>query len=303
MGHEWIIALIGEEPFCRLSQSLSGSQLQSLLLEIFRVRAKARTPAALLAQYRRDRFCQPAPVDQRALLEVDQAFFEAAPDFEALELAPVAPLATCSAVAVTDQHRVLSAVRSTEVVGDSTNVLALECAARLKLDGGQPIHLMTSHRVVRAQPLPKSPKVTQHFRMIAMASGGLQTQGHGFTVDALTQQAQAVIRAVDGLKRRGYRFSSLRIDVLATDHRAALAERIARSLGTRATCKSLDHPYYSGGLRYRIWVTTPDGQELNLADGGSFDWLGQLAANRRAAFVATGIGAQLIASLFAPTGT
>jgi hypothetical protein len=47
-----------------------------------------------------------------------------------------------------------------------------------------------------------------------------------------------------------------------------------------------------------LWVTAADGTELPLFDGGAFDWLGRLAANRRAAYIASGGGAQLIALRF-----
>jgi hypothetical protein len=61
---------------------------------------------------------------------------------------------SCSAVALTDQNRVLSALRGTEVVSDPTNVLALECAVRLQANPKVPAHFATSHRVLRAQPVP-----------------------------------------------------------------------------------------------------------------------------------------------------
>ncbi|HMG21373.1 MAG TPA: hypothetical protein VK607_08660, partial [Kofleriaceae bacterium] len=60
----------------------------------------------------------------------------------------------------------------------------------------------------------------------------------------------------------------------------------------------LEHPYYSAGIRYMLWVTAPDGSEVPLADGGAFDWLRRLTANRRAVYVASGIGAQLVAVRF-----
>ena len=71
-------------------------------------------------------------------------------------------------------------------------------------------------------------------------------------------------------------------------------------LRVQADLGPLEHPYYSSGLRYRIWVAAPDGEELPLGDGGTFDWLGRLAANRRAVFVGSGLGSQLIALRFAP---
>jgi hypothetical protein len=37
---------------------------------------------------------------------------------------------------------------------------------------------------------------------------------------------------------------------------------------------------------------------LPLVDGGAFDWVAKLGSNRRAVYVASGAGAQLIALLF-----
>lgn len=294
----WILDLIDSAAFEQLSRKLSGSELQSLLLEVLRVRAGARTPAEVLAQYRRDSFCRPAVVDQRTSLTVDVELFAAAEGFEAVELSPVTPLGTCSTVAVTDQNRVLSALRATEIVADPTNVLALECALRLRDDRDTPVHLATSQRVIRAQAVPPVPGFAQHFRIFVLASGGSESKDHGFTVGALTGQARTMLAALDRLERQGYELGKRRIEVLATSERTALGDRIAESLGIVASRKLLEHPYYSGGLRYTLWVTAPDGEELPLADGGAFDWLAKLAGNRRAAYVASGIGAQLITLRF-----
>lgn len=62
--------------------------------------------------------------------------------------------------------------------------------------------------------------------------------------------------------------------------------------------KPLEHPYYSGGVRYMLWATTSSGDEVPLGDGGLFDWLGTLTANRRNVYVASGMGAQLVPLVF-----
>jgi len=43
-----------------------------------------------------------------------------------------------------------------------------------------------------------------------------------------------------------------------------------------------------------LWVTAPDGSAIPLIDGGAFDWLAKLTSNRRAVYIASGAGAQLI---------
>ena len=274
---------------------LGGSELQSVLLEVLRQRARARTPAEVLAQYRRDRFVSPAQTDQRESVAIDSHLLAAASGFDAIELSPVTPLGTSSTVGLSDQNRVLSALRATEVVSDPTNVLALECASRMRVSAG-PFHFATSQRVVRAQPAPKLPGYAQHFRIFVLASGGVETKDHAFTVDTLVQHITTMHAALDRLEQHGYTFGARRLDVLATAERKTLGERIATRCG--GTVKTLDHAYYSGGLRYMLWVTSPDGKEIPLCDGGAFDWLTKLAANRRAVFIGSGMGAQLVAVVF-----
>jgi hypothetical protein len=60
----------------------------------------------------------------------------------------------------------------------------------------------------------------------------------------------------------------------------------------------LDHPYYNQGLRFQIAAHSSDGIEIPLVDGGAFDWVAKLTSNRRAAYVASGLGSQIVAQLF-----
>jgi hypothetical protein len=294
----WIFEGVGQEAFERLATELPGTELQSLLLEVMQRRAASRTPADVLAQYQRDPFCRPAAGDLRISVALDGHLLAAADGFEAIELSPVAPLAACSSVAPTAQNRVLSALRATEVVADPTNVLALECALRLR-GGAGPVHLATSQRVIRAQPVPRLPGHASHFRIFVLASGGIEARDHAFTAEVFARHIRTMLGALDRLERHGYAFGARRVDLLATEARAALGDHIAAALGGVAVNrKLLDHPYYSAGLRYQLWVTAPDGGEVPLVDGGAFDWLARLAANRRAVYIATGAGAQLIALRF-----
>ncbi len=297
----WKTGSLGEEVFDQLAEGMAGSELQSMLLEVMRRRAQARTPAEVLAQYRRDPFTAPSEVDQRVALAIDGHLLAAAAGFDALELSPVAPLGVCSTMAPTDQNRVLSALRGTEVVSDPTNVLALECARRMRAAPATPIHLATSQRVVRAQPVSNVPGFTQHFRLFVLASGGIEAVDHGFTVDTLVRHVLTSSAAFDRLEQHGFGFGARRVEVLATRERAALGDRIAAALaaaGIAATRRLLAHAYYSGGLRTMFWVTAPDGAEVPLADAGSFDWLARLLSNRRAVYVASGLGSQLVATRF-----
>ena len=175
-------------------------------------RAASRSPADVLAHYERDPFCAPAIVDLRESLAVDGHLLAAAEGFEALGLSPVAPLGVTSAVANTSQNRVLSALRMMEVVSDSTNVLALECARRLRGKWDTPVHLATCHRVLRAQPVPRLPGHSQHFSLFALASGGREAKDHAFTVDTLVLHIRTMLRALERLEQHGYAFGARRVD-------------------------------------------------------------------------------------------
>ena len=80
----WRTGPLGAEVFEQLAERLASSELWSMLLEVMRRRAAARAPADVLAQYRRDRFTQPAAVDQRALVAIDGHLLAAADAFEAI---------------------------------------------------------------------------------------------------------------------------------------------------------------------------------------------------------------------------
>ena len=294
----WLVDAIGAPTFQRLASGLAGSELQSVLLEVMRCRAAARKPKDILAQYRRDAFCAPANIDLRTSRFVDSHLLAAAHEFEAVELSPVAPLGVCSAVAVTDQNRVLSALRMTEVMSDPTNVLALECASRMRTHPNVQVHLATSQRVVRAQPVPKLPGYSQHFRIFVLSSGGSESKNHTFTTATLLLHIRTMLSGLERLERHGYSFGQPRVKLFATPEKQRLADRIAQRLGEIAEHQLLEHSYYSGGLRFQIWVSPTEGPAVPLVDGGVFDWLAQIASNRRAVYVASGTGAELIALRF-----
>src|SRR5262249_48596215 len=148
----WVDAGVPGDVREMLASGLPASEVWSLLLSVMESRAGRRTPVELRTQWRQDRFVQPCAIDQRMLNEIDSHLLAAAVRFEAIELAPLAPLGVCSGVAPASQNKVVSTARGTEVVSDPTNVLALECASRLIKQPEQAVRLTTCHRCTRAQP-------------------------------------------------------------------------------------------------------------------------------------------------------
>jgi hypothetical protein len=296
---EWITGGIDEGAYRALAGTLPASRLWSLLLDVFEQRASRRTPSALMDQWERDGFTRLAYIDQRTLVALDGHLLAAASAFEAVELSPLAPLASCSVVGLASQNKVVSALRGTEVVSDPTNVLALECARRLKADPSQIVRLATSHRCVRAQELPKQPGFAPHFRMFCLVTAGQEQQDHAFVASALVEHITTLLSALDRLEQHGYAFPDREVRVLATAERAHVADRIAGGIpGVRVARAVLEHRYYNGGLRFQIGSRSTSGGAIPLIDGGAFDWVAKLASNRRFVFVASGMGSQLAAYLY-----
>jgi hypothetical protein len=299
----WKSAGLDAGAYAMLARELPASRLWSLLLDVMEQRAAQRDAGALMEQWQHDRFVQPSYMDQRTLVALDAELLAAAAAFEAIELSPLAPLGTCSTMGRASQNKVVAAVRGTEVVSDPTNVMALECARRLRADATQTIRLATSHRAVRAQAVPKQPGFAAHFRIFCLASAAREQQDHAFTVAALTEHITTMVAAFDRLERHGYTFPDRAVTILATPGRAVAADRIAAAVpGVPVTREALDHPYYSGGLRFQIRTRAIQGAQIPLVDGGAFDWVGTLASNNRVVFVATGLGAQIVPLLFRRSG-
>jgi hypothetical protein len=290
----WTTAGLEDAAVDALAEGLPASGVWSLLLGVLARRARQRSPAELLRQWERDRFLQPSYIDQRTLNELDGHLLAAAAGFEAIELTPLAPLGACSVLGLASQNKTVSALRGTEVVSDPTNVLALECARRLRQDAGQVVRLATSHRCVRAQEIPKRPGHAAHFRLFCLATAGRERRDHAFVVEALVEQIATHLAAFERLEGHGYRFFDLRVKVLSTPARIPLAERVAGAVRNASVSReSFDHPYYDG-LRFLINARTAEGDDIFLSDGGAFDWLRKLTSNRRMTFVASGMGAQLV---------
>jgi hypothetical protein len=162
-----------------LIDGLSPSDLQSVLLDVSRERAAKVTPARLLQRWQQDRFVQPSTTDPRQLVKTQQRLWELLPEqFVGVELSPVAPLGTCSAVSNINQHQVLSTIRSTEVASDPTNELAIEAAVRRRA-GQARVDLAACQRVVRAQAV-EGPGMFAHFQLFVLVSSARDT-GSGRT--------------------------------------------------------------------------------------------------------------------------
>ena len=231
-----------------LTDKLSPTDLQTLLLDLVRSRAARVDPARLVRRWTEDRFVAPAAADPRRLTGlVARAWGLLPAEFVGVELAPVAPLGTCAAMAGVDQNRIVSTLRGSEVVSDPTNVLALE-AARRRGETDE-VHLAAHHRVLRAQRF--GPGAASHFGLFVLVSSG---------------------------RDRGSQTTEL--DFLGR-HLAAWRTLLDATLGEArwSTSYTSGDPYYAG-LRFKILAETADGPQ-EIGDGGLTDWTARLRADAK----------------------
>jgi hypothetical protein len=254
-----------------LVDGLSQSELQSVLLDVTRERAAKVTPARLLQRWQQDRFVQPSSIDPRELVKTQLRLWELLPEkFDGVQLSPITPLGTCSAVATINQHQVVSTVRGTEVASDPTNELAIEAAVRRRA-GQDRVHLATCQRVVRAQKFD-GPGMTAHFELFVLVSSGRDTGSFRTEAELLIDHLNfwhAVLGEKAELSFTAFKESGLR-DRIEDTVRPALDGAF-----TEDTERTKSAGYYAGlGLGI-------DRGGAGLGDGGFTTWTADLLGDAK----------------------
>ncbi len=294
-----------------LLAGLPPTDLQSLLLEVYREQAQKRQPAALLADYERDRFVRPSGTAPEKLLAWEQAAYASLPPgFETISLSPVCPLGTNSAVALVDQHRALSTSRNNEVVSDSTNVLALECALRrrgiLRKDAksAEAVHLATSHRLLRTQNYG-NPKSLAHFSAFALCSSGRVQDGLGFERAVMAQHIGFYLRALRHFSGRDLPLRVALTDFHDSPRLVNFIEPLFEQIWVDfpgVECVVDDQRQSGRGYYldfcFHVYAATESGDWLELADGGAVDWTQKLLSNAKERCIISGIGSERVVSEF-----
>lgn len=292
-----------------LAERVEPSDLQSLLLDVYRRLAKRRPLASMLAEYQKNRFVHPSTFSPVELLDWERVAFSVLPkEFDGVDLSPVCPLGASAAMGGLAQDRAVTTIRNTEVVSDSTNVLALEAAVRRRAhkrdataDGV--VHLAASHRLLRAQHYD-NPKLSAHFKVFSLCSAGRDRGGFGFDATTLGTHIAIYLAAV-----RAFLGSSIRLQVLLTvldpspllaEAAEALLERLRR--GSPDVDAKLEPTRTAGRGYYRtlcFWIYgAADGQEpVQLADGGCVDWTQRLLSDAKERLVISGIGSDRVCGM------
>lgn len=264
-----------------LEDGLPGADLRTLLLDVAAARAAAARPADVLAQWRRDRMVRPADVDPRRLWALEARLWAELPEeFAAVEPAPVAPLATAAALGGVSQQRVVTTTRLTEVVSDSSNVLAVEAADRRSgLPRDAPVHVAAIQRQLRAQVF--GPGAAAHFRLLVLVSSARATGSAQTEAGLLVTH----VRAWQRLLGAAVPHRRPRVALTVWDDGGA-AERVADTVLPAVRddvvpvvldqARERGRSYYAG---VGLGIATDDQPELG--DGGLTDWTARLLGDRK----------------------
>ncbi len=301
-----------------LVERLNPTDLQSLLLEVYRRRAVGVKPSQLLERYERDRFVRPSDLTPRVATDFDRLVWSLLPGhYSAVELSPVCPLGTNAAVATVDQNKVVTTIRNTEVVADATNVLALECASRRRhLLRGDPqsrerVRLCASHRVVRGQAYRAAPGVRPHFRLLGLCAAGRDEGSFQFETTSLVEQIAFYLQLLREVSQLGYLAYRLRVtltDLEQGRREQALTEQVLLPLTVNypgVLCeldpdRETGRGYYAGAC-FHVYATNEAGTEFELIDGGFTTWTQQVLSNTKERLLISGLGTERLCSQFCTT--
>ena len=296
-----------------LENRLSLTDLQSLLLEVYRKRTNTLTPRDVFEQYDQNRFVQLAQVSPKDIMEFDRLAYSLLPaDFESVELSPVCPLGTVSVLATVDQNNTLTTIRNNEVCSDSTNMLALECASRRrsiqsnKARARERIKLCSSHRLLRSQAF-EAPGTYPHFRLFGLCTSGRDEGSFIFETETLVEHIDYYIRLLMKARDLNLKMMALRVIFLVFDESmlAVLSKSVHDPLSERyenieykidRDCK--DGFGYYEKVRFQIFVSDMDDTDYLLIDGGFTDWTQKLLCNRKERLLISGLGSERLLTCF-----
>src|SRR5205807_3280625 len=300
-----------------LSARLALTDLQSLLLEVYARRARKRDPKALLDDHVSNKFTRPSASDPARLVEWDRVALSTLPRvFQAVELSPVCPLGTGSVLSPISQDWTVSTIRNSEIVSDSTNVLAIKCAVRRReqknFSTGQAasVHLASSHRLLRGKKISIRPSALQHFRLFSLCIAGRDTGNLQFETETVRLQIGFFLRAF-----KKFLGSKTRLRVAISDFRSEAPRPVVQSNVVdklRSSYKGVRIGFdqdrkqgrgYYGELCFKIFATPSAGREKELVDGGDVKWTQKLLNNAKERLVISGCGSERVCELTAPASS
>ena len=284
---------------------LSAPDLRTLLLSVARTRAARVRPTDLLRRWREDRFVRPATCDPRTLAAVEARLWQLLPaEVDGVELSPVVPVGTCSAVGPVSQNRIVATMRSSEVLSDSTNALAIEAAdRRQRRPSAGSVHLAACHSQLRAQRFGAD--LPAHFRLFALVSSARDTGSGGTQARLLALHLgywQRVLAGVLPSALPQLRFTVFDSAVVRERIHDTVLPTLAGAGNAAAVVPVVEEPDRERGKGYYVdaalRVTARHGGEaVELGDGGFTTWTAQLMGNAKERCLVSCLSTERLASM------
>lgn len=279
----------------QLDEKLSNSEINSLLMELFRRKATRLQPAELLRQFSQNRFCTPSPLETISLKQYEIEWLTHAQQagFQPVTLSPLAPLGSCAAMGPVHQNKVVSALRGTEVVADATNILALIIADAFQKERNGIKKYAATHRHVRGQYFT-NPAFTAHFSVFCMATGGQDTGHYAFEYQQLTEH---ITTYADFLSKE-FDKDALTVKLYLKDQQTMFHEKLDDYIQHLRNSYQVEVVHEAGSayyqrVQFKIFLKHK-GNSIDLADGGFVDWTQQLLQNRKQRLLISGVGIELM---------
>jgi hypothetical protein len=228
-------------------------------------------------------------------IELDVLRILANQGFSPIELSPVTQLGSCSVVGPVNQKKILSALRGTEVLADSTNAIALHyCDLKQKKNlHGATLNFSNIQRQMRTQTIDVK-GFTPHFRVGCLVSCGQAEGEFDFEKRILNEH----LRVMEYLFLHFYKVDELSFRLLPrAGYPNGFTQEIADYIKTDNPGMKLEvddtadrkvNNYYKGS-QHKVDITVK-GRQYEIGDGGFVDWTQQLLQNKKERMLSTGFG-------------
>lgn len=291
-----------------LAKALSFSELNSLLMEVYKLKCDEIKPTNLMKGYESNKYVKPAFENPIKLKELELKLLKTAESFSftPIELSPVAPIGACSAIGTVNQNKILSALRNTEVMADATNSLALHiCSLKRNMNQTQRDNSVMKycaiHRLIRTQ-IFDNPRFTPHFNLYCMVTSGRDTGSHSFEKENILEHLnfyKIILRNVANTETFKLKLFKIGADEVSNNFFNKIAnyirEKIDMDIEIVDDMTRIENQYYKG-LQFKIYVNI-NGSEVEAGDGGFVGWSQKLLENKKERMLISAIGIAPLLSL------
>lgn len=279
---------------------LPMSDLNTLLLEVFKRKGDLIDSACLYKNFKSNRFSLPSKINCLDYHKTEVKLFEIAKKLKIspILLSPVVPFGTGNISKCVSQNNILTTLRNTEVLSDPTNMLCLIIADKInRVENDNFIYnLCTSSRCLRTQKYHNQ-DFSSHFGVFMIVSTGKDGGSYlcekellKFHIDFYIEFLQKVLHkniCIELSKRKGYKDSEgffSRINDFLNDLYPNID--IMNSI-------DLDNNYYKG-INFKIYILEGS-QRREVVGGGFVDWVTKLTTNNKIRCLTSGISIDSVA--------